>query len=187
MLQNNSQVIQFPAESDQAWQNWVALTLTLLLLVGAALFARWPSRRQASHSAPRWLRILAVAIAFAGAITALLVFEQIWFRNSAEQVAVRTILAFASLLVIGLIFSAIADFWLGLFRPHRSRNWLPIAIGSFVLFVALYLILIALIDGTTLDMTVPEMLQAAAIALVTALSWWSLLPPARKEVSRVFD
>jgi hypothetical protein len=184
---NQPEVVRLAAHPSLGIEAVVALGVVLLLAgVGLGL-ARWRSRRSGDQPIPRLVRILAAATGFAGAITTMLMLELFSDPAPVQLVVIRTVIAFAAFLLIGLILSAIADFLLGFLRPRRTLPWLAIALGAFFLCVATYFSLVAWADRVPIDVTARQILEVGIVASFMSFAWWACLAPRRKDVSRVFD
>jgi hypothetical protein len=185
---NEVQVVPLAGRPPEAQpQGWVGLGLTAILLVAVADFARRRHRQQEPDSTPRLLRIFYTAVVFAGTMTLLLLVELLWNSGASDEVALMTLVAFATFTIAGMILFGILDFWLGLFRPRRHRGWLLVAMLTFGVLLAACLLLASWVEGSTLDLLEQEMFQIVVIAALSGIIWWSYLPAVDPDVARLFD
>ena len=166
---------------------WTGLGLLLLALIAAAIFARVRFLRLVERAQPRLLRIFYTAAGVAGAFTFWLVAEQLLRARMEDDLLPLAIVTMTVFIVIGMILFGIADFWLGLWQPCRTRRWLIVAL---LVFVALILALTAIavwIQDSRASFLLPEILQMLAVGAIAGTFWWSYLPASRADVAPRFD
>ena len=185
---NEVQVIRLEGPPREAGLgDWLGLGVMLLMLLAMALFARRRSRQSEAGTTPRLLRIFYTAVIFAGSVTLWLVVE--YFATPGASDDLLPLAAFVAfiLTLVGLVLFGIADFWLGLFRPRRSRSWLVAAVAAFVLLVVSSVLIASWIQGSIETPLLVEMLQLIVLGAVAGLTWWTYLPALRGDVARTFD
>jgi hypothetical protein len=176
-----------PGAPDSPLDLWVALATALLVLIAAAWFARRRSRLPGGEQAPRFLRIFFSAAVFGAAVALRLGIDEAFETGPVLRIVPLMAVAAAVVAIIGLVLFAIADFWLGLFRPSRERRWLAGAILTFMAIVTAALAIPYWISGLPLGWVRPELLPIVIFAAAAALVWWSYLPPPRRDVARLFE
>ena len=159
-----------------------------LVLLAVALVLAWRrSRRPAEESPPRILRILAAAAGFASATTLLLLVDQLLRYPADPEMVLMAAVALVVFTLTGLALFGLADFWLGLPGPRRSPSWLVAAITAFALLVVGAQAAALAIGGVPVELADVATLQFAAVGAIAGISWWSFLPPPRRQVADRFD
>ena len=165
----------------------LGLGATLLALVCAGSLAARRKRRPAEPAPSRLIRIAAAASLFAGSLTLWLVADELARSGAGEQMPLTAGLAAAAFLVVGTVLFSIADFWLALLRPRRSRRWLAAAILLFMLLVGLCLAIALWATDPTASLVQANLAVTIAMAAAAAIAWWSCLPAPRADVAGRFE
>ena len=166
---------------------WLGVGVLLILLLAVGFFARRRSQMSEDEVPSRLMRICCTAAGFSGAITLELVVEWLWKPNPNAQVLPSAVFAAVIMFVVGMVLFGIADFWLGLRRPSRTRRWLIVAN---LVFAALAISAIAIAfwtEGSNNSLNGLGMLQVVIVAAIAAIVWWSCLPAPRADVAQRFD
>ena len=172
---------------DSGLDVWLGVGVLLILLLAVGFFARRRSQMSEDEVPSRLMRICCTAAGFSGAITLDLVVEWLWKPNPDDQVLPSAVIAAIVMFVVGMVMFGIADFWLGLRRPSRTRGWLVVAI---LVFAALAISAIAIAfwtEGSNNSLNGLGLFQVVIVAAIAAIVWWSFLQLPRGDVAQRFD
>jgi hypothetical protein len=166
---------------------WVGLAVGLAVIVAVAALARWRARRADQTPPRRRARILWASASGAGAMTAMLVPEQL-ARNAPFEPSIEfgLLVHFVSMGVLALMLLGTADLLLDAFRPRRSRAWLAIAPLLLAAFVTGTLAATGWL-GTVSTEPDPHQLMLVLAGIAAGLTWWSHLPAPANRSAGVFE
>ena len=165
----------------------LGLGAALLALACAGSLAARRNRRPAEPAPPRLMRIFAAASLFASSLTLWLVADELSRSGASGELPVLAAVAAAAFLVVGLVLFGIADFWLAMLRPRRSRRWLAAAILLFMLLVGLCLAIALWATDPPANPIQANLAVTIVIAAAAGIAWWSYLPAPRADVAGRFE
>ena len=175
---------EFPTPASDYWFGAAA---ALLALTSAAAIARRRIRTAEIEPPRRLPRVLQPSLLFAGAISFWLVASELWAPSSMGPLPLVAGFALLVFAIVGLVIFAIADFWLGLARPRRTRKWLYLGMLAFAAALGLATAAAAVAAGAADDFLHPLDLVVLAIGAACGAVWWAYLPPTHPDTVRVFE
>lgn len=162
------------------------LGIALLVLIAVLIFALRRAERPGPDTPARSHRLTVASATFAGAFILLLLVQDYSLVRS-DELAPMALVGLFVLTGIGLVLFGIAEFWLGFWRPRRTRGWL---VAGALVFGALFsgaAGAASWLHAETLHPIEPVLLQIAIVAAAAGIVWWCYLPIPRAVVAGAFD
>jgi hypothetical protein len=124
---------------------------------------------------------------FASSLTLWLVGDELVRSGASTELVPLAAVAAAIFLAVCMVLFGVADFWLALLRPRRSRRWLAAAILLFMLLVGLCLAIAQLAVDPPTALVTAKMAATLVIAAAAGIAWWSYLPAPSTDVAGRFE